>query len=235
MKKIFFIISVIIGLSATLAAQDGRRHTEDRNVGVFYGVKATIGIEVKIIQSPRHSVSVEVYDPQFLDRIETYVEKGMLYVKYSFKINESIHGRNIVYVHAPELREISAVTGASVEIEDTFEGDHLKIMAGTGSDISGKIKFKSLDLVSKLGSDITLTGKADVCIALATGGSTIEIASLKCREVTATAKGGSDIEVYASDKVDLKSNGGSDITYYGEPKVRNIRSSVSSDISRGRN
>lgn len=235
MKKIILFIVLSIGLSASLTAQNRGRYTEDRNVGKFYSVRATIGMDVVIIQSTKNSVTVDVYDESYLNKIETYVEKGVLHVKYALKLNQNINGRNVVYVYSPDIREISAGTGSTVKIEGTLEGDHLKLTAGTGSDIYGKIRYTSVDITSKLGSDITLEGKAGVCVATATGGSDIDLRNLKCNEVTATAKGGSDIDIYATDRVDLRSSGGSDITYYGEPKARNIRSSASSDVSRGKN
>lgn len=234
MKNIFLTIIFAIGLSCSLTAQNGSRYTEERNVGKFHSVRATLGMDVVVIQSPKNSVTVEVCDESYFNKIETYVERGVLHVKYALKLNQSINGRNVVYVYSPEVREISAGTGAAVKIEDTLEGDHLKLTAGTGSDISGKIRYTSVDITSKLGSDITIEGKAGVCAATATGGSDIDLRGLKCNEVTATAKGGSDIDVYATDRVDLRSSGGSDITYYGEPKVRNINSSASSDVSRGK-
>mgnify|MGYP004578486329 CR=1 FL=1 len=234
MKKIFIVIVLGIVFSASLTAQSSSRYTEDRNVGKFHSVRATLGMDVIVIQSPKNSVTVDVYDPGYIDKVETYVERGVLHVKYAFKVNQSINGRNVVYVYSPDIREISAGTGATVKIDGTLEGDHLKLTAGTGSDIYGKIRYTSVDITSKLGSDIKLEGKAGVCVATATGGSDIDLKNLKCNEITATAKGGSDIDVYATDRVDLRSSGGSDITYYGDPKIRNINSSASSDISRGR-
>lgn len=235
MKKSVILLLCLMGIALPVAAQKNNYCIEDRNVGTFYSVKASMGIDVVITQGNKHGVRVESENETIMERTETYVEGGTLYVKYSVKVNDnSLKGRNTVYVTAPEIKEVRANMGADVRIDGTLKGSYIKIVANMGSDIKGSINCKTADVSAKMGSDVSLEGKADICIASATGGSDVSLKKLKCDEVTATASGGSDIDLYASKSLDAKASGGSDIRYWGNPNVRNVRGSASSNVRPGK-
>lgn len=226
MKK---IILLLLGLSAALSSASGQM-TEERNVGRFTRVKVSMGIDVRIVRAAEHSIVVEADNEQLISRTETYIDKGVLQVKYSMKINDNnFNGNHTVYVYAPDIDQIECTLGAEVEAEG-LRGEHITLIANTGATISGEFNYRTVDVAAKLGSDIKLEGRANVCIAAASGGSDVDLKRLKCREVTATAKSGADLDVWASDRLDARATGGSTITYWGDPKVCNLNSGTSSDI-----
>lgn len=234
MKKLLLIILLMAGLGASAFAQE-KYITEERNVGTFIGVKASMGIDVKIIQAKKHSVTVESDNEYIIGRTDTYVKNGILHVKYDVKLtgNNSFDGYLTIYVYAPEYKELTATMGSDLEIEGTLKADYLKITATMGASLSGKVNIRTLEVLSKMGADISLEGKADICIAKASGGSDLNIRDLKCKEVDAQASSGSGMKVYATGKLDARAGGGANIRYYGNPEIRNVRGSATGDVIRG--
>ena len=166
MKQLFLSL-LLISSGFLLRAQQtvNDPNAEKRTVGSFQGIDVGTGIELLLTQGSTEEVAVSAEKTEFRDKIETRVEKGILYIHYKPKtgsINKKNETKGLkAYVSCKNLDRLYASTGATVKISGVLHTASLDMKANTGAEIIGKVDIGSLQIDQNTGSKVTLSGKTD--------------------------------------------------------------------------
>ena len=234
MKNVSLLISVILISIFVSEATAQKKVTTIRQVTDFNAIEISSGIDLYITQGSRVSIKIEAAD-DIQKTIFTKVHNGTLeiYAESDNILNWSLWSKKMkAYVTVPTLTKLSASGGSDVYSQGAWKVNELKMNASGGSDIKFDFIGSKVDCVASGGSDLILGGKVSILAVSASGGSDIKSYELHAIKVTATATGGSDVQVNVSTELNASANGGSDIYYSGNPAKVSKNSSGGSDITK---
>ncbi len=229
MKRALLILIIAV-IPLISFAQD----KETRYINKFDAIKASHGIEVVLVDGPEGELIVKTYhiDP---DDIETYVDRGVLRIKYR---NLSIwdwderYDRRDVIVEVPvyELYRIEANTGAIVRSEKVISGDDFDIEASTGGELDLEINVDRLDADISMGAVVEVKGSARIIRVKASMGAEADFKRVDTEVVIAKANMGAVLAVSAKKEADITANMGGVVRIYGDPEKRYISHSFGGEI-----
>ncbi len=229
MKRALLILFIAV-ISLPSFAQD----KETRYINKFEAIKASHGIEVVLVDGPEGELIVKTYhiDP---DDIETYVDRGVLRIKYR---NSSIwdwddrYNKRDVIVEVPvhELYRIEVNTGAIVRSETVISGDDFDIEATTGGELELEINVDRLDADFSMGAVVKVKGYARILRVKASMGAEVDLKRVDTDVVTAKANIGAVLSVSAKKEADITSNMGGMVRIYGDPERRYVSHSFGGEI-----
>ncbi len=227
-KKLVFVTAAVF--ASLIFTQNSSAQREIRQVESFNSIKVANGLDVYITQEKEQRVEVEAIKGQ-IHRIITEVNNGMLhvYVKGNFKWNAKDIRK--VYISAPEFNTITANGGADIHCNTVIKSESLNLECNSGADIYLSVETNDLSLSCTGGADMLIEGTTENLSATASGGADINAQKLKAKHVVASASGGGDVDVFASESLTAKASGGGDINYSGSPKNKNISESGGGDVS----
>lgn len=172
----------------------GDEETETRNLDEFNRVVIEGAMDVVIEAGKSQSVKVSA-DEDYLDRVETHVDDGTLYISqegrrwHNINVDIEISVRNLDGIYLEGAADIDA-TGID---SDDFELE----IDGAG--------------------DVTLEGSCGTVTIEINGAGDIDAEDLKCKNVDVTINGAGDVDASASESVIAELNGVGDITICGNP------------------
>jgi len=185
----------------------GRSGTETRQLASFDRIDLNGSGDVEIIFGDEESIVVEA-DDNLLSYIETNVSGGELSI--GFKPLTAISTRS------PMRFTITMKSLEGVEID------------GSGSVVVAENAFDTLDLRIDGSGDLRAAGTANRVQVEINGSGTVECMQLQASNVSVTLRGSGDVDVYASEILDVEIPGSGTVNYKGSPVVdTNIRGSGS--------
>lgn len=229
------VIATLLALLATSCGNfnsisgDGNVTTTKRKVEAFTAIKAKNGLEVYLKQGNTTYIEVEA-DSNLQDHIFTEVENGTLTVYSDANIFKSEAKK--VLIEVPNLTNVSASSGVSVESLNELAFKDLKIDASSGSDVQLQVNCQSIICESSSGSQITLSGNTENLSTDSSSGSSIDLSKLIASNVDADASSGSATIVNAKNKLKAEASSGSSIDYVSEPKDISVHESSGGSVSK---
>ena len=88
-----------------------------------------------------------------------------------------------------------------------------------GSNFSGNVVARSLDVELGSAASCDIGGSADICEIESGGGATFRGYGLVCRRVNAEVSGRGSIEISATEELDAKASSGGEVRYKGSPGI----------------
>ncbi len=172
----------------------GDEKTESRNLDEFNRVVIEGAMDVVIEAGKSQSVKVSA-DEDYLDRVETHVDDGTLYI--------SQEGRR--------WRNINVDIEISVRNLDGIFIEGMADVEATGIDSD------DFELEIDGAGNVTLEGSCGTGTFEINGAGDIDAKDLKCKNVDVTINGAGDVDASASESVIAELNGVGDITICGDP------------------
>jgi hypothetical protein len=227
MKKISLCI-LLAGLTLAGAAQKtiNDPNAEKRNVSGFHAIEIGGGVDLYLSQGDE-AVAVSANEAKYRDRIKTEVKNGVLKIWYETNSNINVDWGNRklkAYVSFKELDNLSASGGSDVKTEGAIQANRFTLHVSGGSDFDGKINTTDLTIEQTGGSDVSVSGKTNSLRITASGGSDFDGYELISENCTASATGGSDINVTVNKELNATASGGSDVHYKGNATVKENKS-----------
>lgn len=185
----------------------GKAATEHRTVSKFSSIdaKGSFDVDVKIGGAPSITITG---DDNLLKLVETKVDGDTLVLSTTKDYNSKTNMK--VMVTAPSLEDFDLHGAGDVNIRG--------------------VKQESMGLHLYGAGDLTAEGTVrDLKVDLY-GAGDIDLFGLKAENATATLKGAGDMNVFASNKLDVKVMGAGDVTYKGHPKTVTKSASGVGDI-----
>ncbi len=166
------------------------------------------------------SLTVEARQ-SILDRLETTVNGDTLRIGFRprgfgfqiFWANEPI----TYHLTVPDLSAIKLSGAVAVKGEGTFEATEFAIQCSGSSDVTLEVRADNVRLNTSGSADITLTGQADTLFCDTSGSTNVHARDLATRTATVDCSGSSDIEVNASERLDVSASGSSTVSHVGTP------------------
>jgi hypothetical protein len=196
---------------------------QPRSVGAFHGIRLRNSVDVRFTQGPDCKVSLEGED-NLLDLVSTEVRGDVLVidtVRAHFTSKRPI----LVYVSAPELRELDMEGSGNILVQGDLRSDELEIDLSGSGDIVAQGELGKVDCDLSGSGTLTLRGTAeDEQIQLA-GSGTIDSRELRvARQCSVDLSGSGDCLIWTDGQLKVQLDGSGEVRYKGEP------ASLSSDI-----
>ncbi len=186
----------------------------ERSIGEFNTVKVFDLINVTMIKSTENKVVISGENPKSVQ----IVQRDQL-LKIRMQLDEKFDGNKTqVTLYYSNVEEIDANEGAEITIKDRIKQNMLTVEAQEGAMINGSVEVKILNVRAVTGGIVGLSGTANnQDISVYTGG-IVNNRDLKTKTTEASVRAGGEVELYATDYVDLKTRAGGVIDVYGNPK-----------------
>ncbi|HXT61764.1 MAG TPA: head GIN domain-containing protein [Pyrinomonadaceae bacterium] len=198
----FAILSILLASSCRYMGRgirgSGNRKTEKRDLASFKSVEAAGGFEVNIICQQPQSFEIEG-DDNLLPLIETDVNDGALRIHSDQQYNAS--KPITIRISVPDLAKYTSAGAGDVHIAGV-KNEHL-VLGNTGA------------------ANIEAAGLTKVVDIKSSGAGNIETRKLQAERATVTVAGAANVDVYASQQLDVSVSGIGSVTYSGNPPVVN--------------
>ena len=226
MKTLISSLIIFLLTSCTIAQ---KIETESRETGRFNQIKVEKGVNLELVQNTDDNllkITARNFD---LQDVITEVRGETLYLskKGSTFSNSGVD----ITVPFGNLSKIEASGGSDIENSGILELEELIIEASGGSDLELNLNVFYLECNLSGGSDAELKGSSKAAYYQASGGSDIDANNFKVEKATLRLSGGSDVDLYASEEVNIEASGGSDVNVSGGASIINDNSDRSSDVS----
>lgn len=212
----WILISTLLLSACRYEQGSGNIISETRNVDVFEEIKVSEGIEATVSNGPL-AVRVEA-DDNLIGYIRTRVSNGKLKVDLDNMNVDDAHLK--VFITAPDIRNVSASSGAEVDIEGVLKNTQaVEVDASSAAEIRGSIDAPEVQLESSSGAELEIKGRTRTLSASASSGSRIDAEGLLSETATVRSSSGSTVRVFASVQLTAKASSGSSIHHRGGAKT----------------
>lgn len=198
----------------------------------FSTIEAKSGWDVILQKGSQTRVYAEA-DENLLEILEVYVTGNSLIIRTESTENIGSATSKKVYVtYANELSNISASSGADLEVIDLLEGERLQLDVSSGGSISTELMVRDVQVEVSSGGNIDLSGGAETIEADVSSGGHIDARSLRVEDCIAEASSGGSIKIWAGNSIRASASSGGNISYWGDPSDVNIPSSMTGSVSK---
>lgn len=236
-KLIFFLLFVpLVGVAQKQVINDENAEPRTLN-GSFQSIEVSNAIDLYISQNEDEGLAVSAIDPEVRRRIKTTVTNGVLKIWFE---GEGKWWKNAgnkkmrAYVSFKNLSKLKASGASDVYVTGPIKVNELDIDLSGASDLkAGSITAHKLMVVLSGASDMLVNGGKVTDLKInASGASDFKGMDMLADNCSVDASGASDIHVTVNNEMNARATGSSSIYYKGEGKMRDIKSSGSSNITR---
>jgi hypothetical protein len=236
----YFLLSVALGLSTLVQAQETIHTVKDANaekrkVGSFTSIQVDGGIDVYITQGSETGVAVSASSEEYREAIVTEVRGNTLYVAFKYKYawhNRMANPKAKAYVSVDKLESVNVSGACDLVVAGVLKSDDLKVILSGASNFKGELQLNNAQFSLTGASDCRLTGKAERIKVQASGASSFKGYELNASEADINASGASDVQMSISNSITVEASGASSVHYKGEPRLKGIRVTGASSFSR---
>lgn len=207
MKRLLLTASILFSIIV------GAQNPIETVVSDFDMIKSYDLITVNLVKSTENKIIISGRDAQDVE----YVQKnGILKIRMrSEKIFDGTE--TFVHVYYKELVTIDANEGSIILSNELIEQDRLEIKVQEGATVKAGLKVRNLDIRAVTGGIVQLSGQVQDQIVVVNTGGIVENAKLKTDYSKVKVQAGGEVEVNASQTVDINVRAGGDVMVYGNP------------------
>jgi hypothetical protein len=200
-------------------------NAQKREVGNFTGVKISGAIELIISQGAESTVAISAAEIEEVEKIETEVRGGILYIELKDRKNwfsdqwNTMNKKYKAYISAPDIRSIESAGSGSIQIVGTIKTEILELVLAGSGNIKGSIDVEELQMEQSGSSNIRLSGKAVKAEFNCSGSGNLQSPDLIIDfcEVSLSGSGNADITVEKELSGSLSGSG--NIRYKGNAEI----------------
>jgi Putative auto-transporter adhesin, head GIN domain len=238
MKKLVSLLLVsVLAVNAYSQQLYNDANAQPRTLsGSFHAIKVSNAIDLYLSQGNEEGIAVSAISDEVRNKIKTVVENGVLKIYFESEGNwwkQSGNKRMRAYVSFKQLDKITASGASDVVVNGAIKANELDLNFSGASDFKGAITANELNVDISGASDITLGGgKVTSLKIVASGASDFKGYDLEADNCSVSASGASSIKVTVNNELNASASGASDIHYKGNGKIRDLKSSGASSVSR---
>jgi|GEM_PF-1614724 len=179
------------------------------DVDSFHEISASGAGELVITVGEAQSVTIEAKD-RHLDKIKVEVDDGRLEIRSK---GRSWFGSSPSYkavITVPSL-DYLGLSGATEAVATGIDADEFEYRASGASETE-------------------ISGRCNSLTVKVSGASELEAKDFVCRDVDVRGSGASEIEIHATENLSVSASGATDVDVYGSPKTNKMSTSGASDI-----
>jgi Putative auto-transporter adhesin, head GIN domain len=196
---------------------NGNIKTESRTAGIFSSVEVSGSLDVYVSQDSACSVKVEA-DENLMEYIIIKTEGDVLVVEPRDGYNLS--GRIKIYVSSPVFKRFE-VSGASLLASNNIltSSEAIAIQLSGASDVKVEVKAPHVSIDISGASTALVKGQTKDLFIEGSGASNAKCFELLSENAEVDISGASNVDVFASVKLNAEASGASDIRYKGNAAV----------------
>jgi len=237
MKKLMFVLALF---TAAVGSKAQNQIVTDPNAELrplkesFHGIHVSNAIELVLTQGSEEGVAVSASRDEFRKKIKTSVEGGILKIWYENEGKWWNTNRKLkAYVSFKTLDQLRASGAAVVKVTGTMKVNELKMDFSGASDFVGTIEANQVDADVSGASYIRVSGGKVTKLTIdASGASGFKGYDFIADNCNVEASGASTVQVNISNELNASVSGASDVNYKGDGKIRNLKTSGASSVSR---
>lgn len=193
--------------------------SEFRPLGVFTKIEMDGGATVILVQGTEHSIKVEGTQ-RIVDQLRTEVKDGVLVIDYrDRKLFELWAENSTLTITFNDLSDYRLDGGVELKADDlNLEKINFTINGGASVRLNNLV-VNTLNMSLAGGGDIHVSGVAENLTIDVSGGTNFEAGDLKCANVSVKIAGAGNVEVWATDKLNLDLAGAYSVSYWGSPEI----------------
>lgn len=208
------------------------KNAEVRNVGDFWGIKVSGGIDVYLSQSSENALAISASSQKMKDDIDTRIVNGILVISYNSKSYSMNEKRNLrAYVSFKSLQSIEGSGACDFNIQETLQSNVLRLNLSGACELKGKMDINDMDARLSGASTAKVTGKITNLKLEASGASDMKNYGLHIENLIADLSGASDVKVFISNSLTVKASGASSLNYSGTPEKVAVHTSGASSVT----
>jgi len=199
---------------------NGNVVTQDRPMSGFQGIESLGSFDVTIIPSSTSSVRVEV-DENLQQYIETDVENNKLQIRTRKGYNLRPRGDINIEVYAPLLTSIETKGSGSISGKGLLDAQNNDVdlrVAGSGN-IDVEMNASKIDGEIAGSGNLNIKGTARDFDGDVMGSGNIRAGKLKTENSKIEIAGSGNVEVFASNKLDVRVMGSGEVRHRGSAQV----------------
>lgn len=235
MKRILSLLMIMMTGLIMNAQQINDPNAEVREAKNFHAINVSSAFNVYISQGNEEAVAVSAANTKDRDMIKVEVKDGMLSIGLDKGFRWSSGNKKLkAYISCKNLYKLIVSGACDVYVSGVLKADELSIHQSGASDFKGKLDIGKLSVDLSGASDFTVSGTASVLNVEASGASDFKGYELSTDVCDAHASGASDIRITVNKELSAQASGASDVKYKGNGVVKDMRSSGSSSVSKGK-
>ncbi|HEX8548727.1 MAG TPA: head GIN domain-containing protein [Cytophagaceae bacterium] len=130
-----------------------------------------------------------------------------------------------LHLYFTNIEELKLSGGSSIDCLAEIKGERLTIDCSGGSSGTLWLNYKDIVCESSSGTNIEMKGTADNFTLDVSSGSNVDADGLLTKQCTVDGSSGANIQVNASDKLNVDVSSGAHLSYAGNPEVKKINTS----------
>ncbi|HEX6332936.1 MAG TPA: head GIN domain-containing protein [Flavisolibacter sp.] len=239
MRFVVILLLVSAGLSSCnyfireRVRGDGNIASQTISVDSFRDIDASGAFTIRLRQDASSSVRVET-DRNLIEYLDIYTKGNRLVIDTKRKFNLRPTREIIVYVTAPQFRDIEVSGACNIRTDAPVRSDgDVNISVSGSSNIMMDLSAPRINTDLSGSTTLQLRGTAREFISEASGSSEIRCFELLTENTSLDLSGASDAEVSASRMLDVEASGASNVVYTGNADVKSHTSGAGSVKKRG--
>ena len=209
MKILSILVITLLSLISTAQIEE--------SVGNFDTIKVYDLITVNLVKSDENKIVITGEDASYVEFVQ---KNGILKIRMEFE--KSFDGtETFVHVHYKELATIDGNEGSVITSNELIEQEQIELCTQEGATIRAGVKVDLLKVRAVTGGIMEISGTTDHQQVTVNTGGIVENEKLRSNHTSVTVKAGGEVEVTATESVDVDIKAGGDVIVYGNPnKVR---------------
>lgn len=202
--------------------------------GSFHGIHVSNAIELVLTQGSEEGVAVSASKEEFRKKIKSSVDGGILKIWYENEGKWWNTNRKLkAYVSFKTLDELHASGASVVKVTGAIRTNELKMDFSGASEFVGVVEAGQVKADVSGASYIRVSGGKVTSLTIdASGASGFKGFDFVADTCNVEASGASTVQVNISNELNASVSGASDVNYKGDGKIRNLKTSGASSVSR---
>jgi hypothetical protein len=207
MKSLLFITAILFSIISVA------QNSIETIVSDFDKIKTYDLITVSLVKSSENKIIISGSDAQDVE----YVQKNGI-LKIRMRAEKIFDGaETFVSVYYKKLISIDANEGSRVVSNGLIEQNRLEIKVQEGASVKAGLKVKNLDIRAVTGGIVQLSGEVEDQILVVNTGGIVENSRLRTYYTKVKVQAGGEVEIHATETVDINVQAGGDVIVYGHP------------------
>ena len=200
--------------------------TEELELNRIGGIGLKLPRTVYLRQGDEQKVVVEGQS-NVIDFLERTVKGGLWEIEIDQCVSNMEDLR--IFITLPEITTVNISGSGKVVSENMFVADDIDIgIAGSG-DISLALNADDVNSAITGSGNLVLEGRADEIRFRVSGSGDLRAFEMEARKGQVDISGSGDVEVYATEQLDIAISGSGDVLYHGKPSL-NVSISGSGEV-----
>lgn len=208
---------------------NGEVTKEERNPGIYTGIKVSGGIDVYLTQGEPSKVEVEA-DKNLLEWIKTEVNGSVLHI-YTEK-NIRMAKSKKVYLTTRLIESIDISSAGDVNGTNPIKGEKLSVDMSSAGDLRIEVHVEELEISISSAGNAYFAGHTGTLRAELSSAGDLNAFDLEAARGDVSVSSAGSARVYITDEARFRSSSAGDIDFRGDPKILEMHTSSAGSVNK---